>query len=271
MNVADLIETRAMIDHHAMMDQSSAIEPQQQPQSEQQFEVNPSAVQIITEIINTTGKAMQWEGFDSIDQSPKKEINPGGLMSRISLTHFVDETQAIQAQVRAAASIQTGKRRRRGSTIKFDHLDGYHWLKYGQKVVNSTMGRRRKFYFRCAYAGCSAKKQIEYPFDANAPLQMTTDKDLVITCNEKHSHEESHDRGGGRWLPLVRETKAHTSAVPLVRETKALTSAVPLVSETTALTSAVPLVRETKALTSAVLEFDLATMLEPAAPALTSG
>jgi len=43
------------------------------------------------------------------------------------------------------------------------------------------------------------------------------------------------------------------------------------VRETKALTSAVPLVRETKALTSAVLEFDLATMLEPAAPALTSG
>jgi hypothetical protein len=42
-----------------------------------------------------------------------------------------------------------------------DADDGYGWRKYGQKSIRSGDVEKQRMYYKCSYAGCFCKKQIE--------------------------------------------------------------------------------------------------------------
>ena len=60
----------------------------------------------------------------------------------------------------------------------FNSNDGYHWRKYGQKLVKGNEYRRS--YYKCTCVGCNVRKWVE-----QSPVGEITE----ITYEGKHNHE----------------------------------------------------------------------------------
>jgi len=58
------------------------------------------------------------------------------------------------------------------------HDDGYFWLKYGRKELNTDLSLLKckyRDYYKCVINGCTARKQVEYDEDGTMLLQRTSD------------------------------------------------------------------------------------------------
>ncbi|KAJ0530760.1 putative transcription factor WRKY family [Helianthus annuus] len=112
--------------------------------------------------------------------------------------------------------------------------DGYNWRKYGQKLVKGNTFIRS--YYKCTFASCPARKQVERTHDGNIteinylwkhehpkpPHTLVKGSASVMPLPSKASHEPSEDRSSV--LPAtshdqeVSETDTHQLAVHPVND-----------------------------------------------------
>lgn len=68
------------------------------------------------------------------------------------------------------------------------HADGNRWRKYGQKVILSYANPKQRYYYRCSYPGCTAKKHMQWT------LADKNKSDLVSEYSGEHSHGLEQNR-----------------------------------------------------------------------------
>ncbi|KAL3573005.1 hypothetical protein D5086_026909 [Populus alba] len=150
------------------------------------------------------GHASQQEGIPASYAPGKSLENTGGRISELDKEGSVSSItprKVSHAPGSDLRSMQSGQEGRTPIMREKVSEDGYHWRKYGQKLVKGNEFIRS--YYKCTHTSCQAKKQLECSHDGKLA-------DIVYLGEHEHPKPQHNlPQAVGCVLSVVEEKPDH--------------------------------------------------------------